>query len=173
MNNIATQAKLDMLKDLGFVFRIPGGSSRTGSHSSYALIPRFSEGDAQLLVVPYNPSVLFQRKYDEEEFDEDPKGALELKTLEQTGVRIPEYHLVGEQVAKNNRQEVKRDKHIKHVFYIDVYDDSNIRDVASPDKRLDPPLWVPVDLLEEYLCPQHKWILELFFQEIAPRLCEH
>lgn len=170
MKNIATEGKLRALKDFGFVFRIFGGAGRKGDNSSYGLLPGYKEGDIYLKIIPYNPSILLERRY-EEEFNEDPKGILELKVLEQTGIRLFEYHKIGEQIAKNNKIQVKSDKHIKHVFLIDNYDDSNERDEPSPDKRLDPSLWVEIGLLKKYVFPGHLWMIELLEEKVlAPRL---
>jgi hypothetical protein len=172
MTNIATEAKLDALLSLGFIFRIPGGSSRNGFHSSYSLIPYYENGEVHLWVVPYNPNIKKERRY-EETFDEEPKGTLELKVLEQTGIRLSEYTEIGTQEAKNNKVEVSSDKHIKYVYLAEKYDESNIRNIASPDTRLDPPVLIEVERLKKYLCPQHQWMLVLFEEKVlAPRLNE-
>ncbi len=172
-NNIAAEAKLMMLQNMGFVFRVPGGSSRKGDSSQYAVIYRFREEKLEILIVPYNPSIFIKRDYPENEFSEEVEGALELKVIEQTGVRIMEYQILGTQEAKNNRKEVRAEKHIKTIFGTDTYDDSNIRIMASPDKRLDPPLWIEIELLKNYLCPQHQWMLELFIEKVLmPRMKE-
>lgn len=169
--NIANEVKLETLKTLGFIFRIPGGSSRTGDHASYGLIVEYQNGIAYLLVVPYNPSIRIDRKY-EEDFEEEPKGNLELKVSEQTGVLVRRYHHIGNQEAKNNRLEVKAEKHIKHVFFVETFDDSNIRQDPTKDKRIDPPLWLPEDFWH-YICPQHQWMLGLLEKELGPKLHEH
>lgn len=170
MKNIVAEGKLITLKDLGFVFRILGGSSRIGDHSSYGIIPGYKDGDVYIKVIPYNPSVRLDRKY-EEEFDEEPRGTLELKILEQTGIRLFEYQKIGEQVAKNNKAQVRYEKHIKHVFLVETYDDSNERDEPSLDKRLDPPVWVELELLKKYIFEGHLWMIDLFEREVlAPRL---
>lgn len=165
------ELKLNTLISLGFIFRIPGGSSRRGDHASFGLMLKYEQGEAFLLVVPYNPSIRIHRKY-EEEFQEDPRGSLELKISEQTGVLVRRYREIGFQDAKNSREEVHAEKHIKHVFFVDTFDETNIRKEATPDKRIDPPLWIPEELWH-YICPQHQWILDLLRKEIAPRLVEN
>lgn len=173
MKNIATEGKLRALKDFGFVFRILGGAGRKGDNSSYGLLPGYKDGEMYLKIIPYNPSILLERRY-EEEFAEDPKGILERKILEQTGIRLSEYHEIGEQIAKNNKIQVKSERHIKHVFLIDTYDDSNERGEPTSDKRLDPPLWVELELLKKYIFPGHLWMINLLEEKVlAPRLKEN
>ena len=112
---IATKELLEHLKNEGFVFRLPGGSSRNGEHASLGVVYEYENGHLHFLLVPYNPQVRIERKY-EEIFNEAPEGTLELKILEQTGVRIRGYEHIGIQEAKNNKEEVHAEKHIKHVF---------------------------------------------------------
>ena len=171
--NVADENKLEVLRrDFNFTFRIPGGSSRNGQHASLGIIYRFKKGEIQILVIPYNPTIRVDRRY-EEIFDEMPEGTLELKILEQAGVRLGKYSLIGFQEAKNNNPEVKSEKHSKYVYSTDDYDDSNIRTVASPDKRLDPPRWVEIELLRRYLFPGHLWALDCFENKVlGPRLKE-
>lgn len=168
--NVGSEAKLKVLKDLGFIFRIPGGAGRKGTHTSLGIIPRYYNNSIWILVVPYNPKIVIERRY-EEMFDEAPEGTLELKILEQTGVRVSEYDQIGMQEAKNNRVEVNALKHNKYLYYVSNFDDTNIRQEATPDKRIDPALWVEIELLKEYLCPQHQWCLTTFDHVILePRL---
>lgn len=172
-SNAASEAKLRALRDFGFIFRVPGGSGRKGESSSYGLVTRYQEGNIYVLVVPYNPKVIIDRKYSEREFDEEAEGILELRLGKQTGIIAQEYRKIGQQIANNNKEFIYAEKHIKHVFYVDKYDDSNIRTKSSPDSRLGPPVWVELELLKMYLFIGHLWVIELLETEIlAPRLRE-
>ncbi|MBP6904740.1 MAG: hypothetical protein KBB91_01635 [Candidatus Pacebacteria bacterium] len=155
-------AKLWVLKTAGFILRIPGGSSRKGDHSSFVAIYRSNKDfEIEVLVVPYNPTITIERKYDEDEFDEVPVGSLALKVSEQTGVKIYDPIRIGLQEAKNNRSEVRSEKHLKLLYITDKYDDSGIRVIGTTDGRLDPPEWVPINLLKKHLCPQHQWMIPI------------
>jgi hypothetical protein len=162
MTHKALEAKLWVLKELGFILRIPGGSSRKGDHSSFVTIYRSNKDfEVEILVVPYNPTITIEKKYDEDEFDEVPEGSLALKVSEQTGVKIYDPIKIGYQEANNNRSEIKWEKHLKFVYATDKYDDSGIRVIGTTDGRIDPPQWIPINLLREYLCPQHQWMIVL------------
>ncbi len=170
---VASEVNLMTLIDLGFINRIPGGSGRKGESSSYGLISRYQDKKIYILVVPYNPKIIIDRKYSEKEFNEAPEGILELRIGKQTGVIVQEYIKIGEQIANNNKEFIHSEKHIKSVFFVENYDDSNIRTKSSPDSRLDPPIWVELELLKQYIFPGHLWIVELFEKQIlAPRLYE-
>lgn len=171
--DVASEARLRTLRDFGFILRIPGGSGRKGESSSYGLVPKYQDGKIYILVVPYNPKIVINRSYEEKEFGEEPEGILELRLGKQTGVVAQEYIKIGEQVANNNKEFVYNEKHIKNVFFVENYDDTNIRKKASPDSRLDPPVWVEIELLKQYIFPGHLWIIELFEKQIlAPRMHE-
>jgi|GEM_PF-3810963 len=171
MKNEGTEATLAALESLGFIFRIPGGKSRVGDHSSYCIIYRFIGSELELLLVAYNKQKSLTKPQDEEVFGEEIEGALKLKVIEQTGVYITEAVKIGEQKGKNNSTLIDSVDHIKHLFYADMYDDSNIRTGPSPNKRTDPPLWTEYERAKRYVCPQHQWMFVNFEDKvIMPRL---
>jgi hypothetical protein len=174
MKNEGTEAKLTALQSLGFIFRIPGGKSRKGDHSSFCITSRYSKDGLEILVIPYSTTKVIIQLQEEEIFEEEVEGALELKIIEQTGVLIKEYIKIGEQKGKNNNENIDAEDHMKYLFRTDTYDDSNIRQTASPNKKTDIPLWVEYELAKKFICQQHQWMLGTFDDEVlAPRLKEH
>lgn len=171
--NLGTEAKLRTLEDMGLVVRIVGGKSRKKTYSIYALITKYEDGNLYILTNIYNPSSLLKKQeVKKEAFEEDPKGAIELRAVKQTGVVLEEYHLIGEKKVANNDSEIEGDEHPKYVYLTTDFDESNIRTTPSDDKRSDIPQYVEIELLKKHLLPAHLWILDVLEKKIEPQYYE-
>lgn len=160
-NNDKEQKIIRYLKKTGYVLRIPGGSSRAGDHSAFGCIYRANTKlEVEILLVPYNPNITIERKYEEDKFQEVPEGTLALKISEQTGVKIYDPINIGTQIAWDRRYPVKTRRHYKYVFVTDKYDDSGAKVTPTTDGRIGIPIWVTLPKARKHICPQHRWILE-------------
>lgn len=161
-------SSLQKLKKQGYIFRIPGGSSRNADHSSFCFIYRAGETlEIEVLLVPYNPLITIERKYLDDEFDEVPEGTLHLKVSEQTGFKIYQPLKIQEREFPNTVEQVKAEVHIKHVYATEFFDDTGKRTETTTDGRIAPPEWVPLSSLKKELCPQHKWMIRSFERHLA------
>lgn len=154
-------AELVALKEEGYVFRIVGGANKKGDESNFVSIERLNESlEVEVCCVPYKPDIKIKREYADDEFEETSEGALYLKVVEQTGIKIFKPKKIFSRDFPNNRLEVRAQVHWKNIYQTDKYDDSGIRTTATSDGRIAPPIWIPISLLHEVACPQHQWIVD-------------
>jgi 8-oxo-dGTP pyrophosphatase MutT (NUDIX family) len=149
--------------DNGREIRIPGGKSKEGNHACFGIASRIREDDIEeILVIPYNPKVKKPLGMSENEYPEDKEGTLQREYLEETGVITNTYSLLGQLNVRDNRPGMEDEIHVRYAWAITSYDDSNIRTKPPRSKRIYPPIWVPIPLLETFLWPNHKWMLSLY-----------
>ncbi len=161
MKYLALEEEVKALLEAGYVFRIAGGSNKKGDESNFIAIHRLNQSfEVEVLCVPYNPNIKIDRKYEDIEFEETSEGALYLKVVEQTGVKISKPEKIFSRDFPNNRLEVKADVHWKNIYQTDKYDDSGIKTTPTSDGRIAPPVWIPTSRLFEIVCHQHQWIVE-------------
>lgn len=156
---------LSLIKDK-YEIRFPGGKGfcNGSSHASFGVIAKKNFfNQIEVLVLPYKNKIsentLDLRRKDI--FNEVPEQTLVRKIQEETGVLISkgEYQFIKSQNFRDSNSKNKNKFHIKNLFFITKFDDSNLRKVKSHyHPNIDIPFWVPIDILGKYISRKHLWM---------------
>lgn len=161
----------------GWLIKLPGGTSRDGSHASFSsMIKKKYIGKRYvwtIIVIPYKPKDEREKWEDTKEkvFPETFDQTLERETLEETGVSLAKgiYTPIGKQRFPDQRPDHENEWHTQVNFLVTEFDDSNMRKNFSPSERnIGIPIRIELDDdLEKLIASTHLWMIK----DVRNHLC--